>query len=312
MTFVADRRGIDATVALAATLGELSRSSQIAADAPNGRGLYRYLSVGLPVRSLRVRGAGRRALLALVRVVASGLLRGHADHHPVVCPRSVVPLRPGSRELGCAARGRLSAGRQLDHQEAPLSSPVVGPPDHLYTGHRPWRGFTACHIWRDLRDSRIAGEDPWLYSFVPNLVWLPSGLAPLTDRHGSWCSAFSSERHADFFSRTQSPRRSCGMPSTPGRSCRCPPMATRWRSIGSRCSWPTQSSSTRRVAYLEKFVAGCDDVLAGRQVTKKVVSSRYAPGLRRLDPAVVAAFRTRIGDYGRRVRSAATQGALPT
>jgi hypothetical protein len=45
------------------------------------------------------------------------------------------------------------------------------------------RGFVAAHVFPRLVGSRrkLSVRDPLTYSFVPNLVWLPSELAKLTD-----------------------------------------------------------------------------------------------------------------------------------
>jgi len=40
-------------------------------------------------------------------------------------------------------------------------------------------GMICCHVWPDTT------KKPLLFSFVPNLVWLPKSLAPLSDNHGS-------------------------------------------------------------------------------------------------------------------------------
>jgi hypothetical protein len=56
-----------------------------------------------------------------------------------------------------------------------------------YNGRRIGNGFVACHVWRGaLPDGRPLHAAPLLNSFVPNLVWLPSDLARLSDRVGSY------------------------------------------------------------------------------------------------------------------------------
>ena len=53
------------------------------------------------------------------------------------------------------------------------------------------RGFTACHVWRQVRNSdALASRDPRTNSFVPNLVWLPTQLAKLSDREDSFVQGF--------------------------------------------------------------------------------------------------------------------------
>lgn len=49
--------------------------------------------------------------------------------------------------------------------------------DGPYAKHRLGTGFVCCHVWP------MTTSDPLLFSFVPNLVWLPSSLAAFSDAH---------------------------------------------------------------------------------------------------------------------------------
>ena len=51
--------------------------------------------------------------------------------------------------------------------------PASGP----YGGGPITRGLVCCHIWANTT------SNPLLFSFVPNLVWLPRSLAPFSDAH---------------------------------------------------------------------------------------------------------------------------------
>jgi len=55
-----------------------------------------------------------------------------------------------------------------------------------YNGKTLGRGFVASHVWREVPaiDS-LANRDPRLFSFIPNLVWLPKELSRLSDVEGS-------------------------------------------------------------------------------------------------------------------------------
>jgi hypothetical protein len=59
-----------------------------------------------------------------------------------------------------------------------------------YVGRRLGAGFVACHVWRVTRDGQLASRNPGMYSFVPNLVWLPAQVAGLTDREGSFAQQY--------------------------------------------------------------------------------------------------------------------------
>ena len=52
-------------------------------------------------------------------------------------------------------------------------TPTSGP----YGGGPITRGLVCCHIWANTT------TNPLLFSFVPNLVWLPASLAPYSDAH---------------------------------------------------------------------------------------------------------------------------------
>ncbi len=54
---------------------------------------------------------------------------------------------------------------------------------HLH-GARLGTEFVASHVWRKVNHASLASRHPLLNSFVPNLVWLPSQVAKLTDREG--------------------------------------------------------------------------------------------------------------------------------
>ncbi|MEK6227465.1 MAG: hypothetical protein AABM40_14380 [Chloroflexota bacterium] len=60
----------------------------------------------------------------------------------------------------------------------------------VYRSARMDKGFVAAHVWRRLTGGASAARDRLTYSFVPNLVWLPSDVARLTDREGSFVQAF--------------------------------------------------------------------------------------------------------------------------
>ena len=50
-----------------------------------------------------------------------------------------------------------------------------------YEGKKMDEGFWACHIWDRLDDGSLTNLDNRLFSFVPNIVWLPKELSRLTD-----------------------------------------------------------------------------------------------------------------------------------
>ena len=73
---------------------------------------------------------------------------------------------------------------------APLSLKIISPLKDLYNRRCIQKGFVASHIWREIdpmhSNKLLTSRDPWTYSFVPNLVWLPAQVSKLTDREGSF------------------------------------------------------------------------------------------------------------------------------
>jgi hypothetical protein len=59
-----------------------------------------------------------------------------------------------------------------------------------YSGRQLRTGFIAAHVWRKVKSDTLAARLPLTYSFVPNVVWLPSDVAKLTDREGSFAQQF--------------------------------------------------------------------------------------------------------------------------
>ncbi len=127
------------------------------------------------------------------------------------------------------------------------------------------------------------GPDVLLNSFVPNLVWLPSDLAKLSDRIGGFtqrllqCIALrvysgvvfppELQRYVDAsWARLPAPRDAPAVPETP------------------LSYFALESGAYRRqAASLREVVLGVADIAAGRHI-ERVYSRRYAPGLRQLAP----------------------------
>ena len=59
-----------------------------------------------------------------------------------------------------------------------------------YKGARIGNGFVASHVWRKTTDGDSAPRHPLTNSFVPNLVWLPTQVAKLSDREGSFVQTY--------------------------------------------------------------------------------------------------------------------------
>lgn len=72
-----------------------------------------------------------------------------------------------------------------------------------FTIHSPFKSYNKCkignayvasHVWRRplgfSTNEDLTAKNPWLNSFVPNLVWLPQQLSKLSDREGGYVQTF--------------------------------------------------------------------------------------------------------------------------
>ena len=74
-------------------------------------------------------------------------------------------------------------------KDKPYSLRVTGS-NPLYSGKRIDKGFKASHVWRRTTEAGHAARTPSLFSFVPNLVWLPGFLADMSDREASFTQTY--------------------------------------------------------------------------------------------------------------------------
>ena len=57
-------------------------------------------------------------------------------------------------------------------------------PSKLLNGKYIAKGYVASHVWQRTEQGDLSARDPLTYSFVPNLLWLPSDVSKLSDRAG--------------------------------------------------------------------------------------------------------------------------------
>jgi hypothetical protein len=294
--------GIDATTELVDELDRLGATTLIARDAPRSPALYSYLALGMNTAPHGQAGDQFTTLTAhLIERLGIWWSPQAYQQMPVMTPWCARD-RSCRYDQGPESWGAPRADGYLRDDNSivkklPLPVQVTGPADSPYRGRKPLRGFTACHIWRDLPDGQVAGEDPWLYSFMPNLIWLPTWLAPLTDRQGGAIQA--------LLQRTSIAR----FRSQPVHPAVTPYAERAWRRLpapstgavlplrGLASFQPDRGFFARRIRYLEKFVEGCDSSLNGETLSKKLISSRYTAELPGLSRANVTRFRNAMWDY---------------
>ena len=163
---------------------------------------------------------------------------------------------------------------------------------HL-NGARMATEFVAAHIWRTCSDGGdLASRRPSLNSFVPNLVWLPSQVAKLTDREGSMVQATLQSIAWSLYRSAPVERRLVTvveeawslLPEPAGLPTGIDPRELNW-------FVSTDRFLATRIQRLESVVDALDKLANGQVIDAKVVTSRYTAGLPSVSPSARAALR---------------------
>jgi hypothetical protein len=304
-------KGVDGAVELVAELDSRSHLSSVAANAPRSSGLYRYLSEGM-----RGAGAEEFAQLTLDLIQQLGIWWSPEVYRtlPVIVPWCIrdrtCRYDQGPESWGSPRSDGYLRDDNSIIKKLPLSLRISGPEESRFRGQKPWRGFTACHIWRDLPDGTFAGADPWLYSFVPNLVWLPSWLASLTDQQGGNVQAILQRTSIALFGDVEVPGPVGAYAEEAWSKLPLPIPGISLATERLLKFEPVPDFFSRRLRYLDNFVSGCDEVLAGRPLAKKLICTRYTHGLPDLDRDQTRKFRNAMDDYRRACSAAMVPGAV--
>ncbi|MDC7120268.1 hypothetical protein OMK64_01810 [Cellulomonas fimi] len=305
--------GIDGKVALAEELDRLSAHSDLARRAPRGTGIARYLADGINAETSNGVPDGEfwdMAVHLIQRLSIWWPVSAYAVL-PVLTPWCIrdrsARWQHGPESWGAPrADGYLRDDNSII-KKLPLPLLVDAPGSSPYRGQKPWRGFTACHIWRDLEDGTVGGVDQWVYSFMPNLVWLPSPLSPLTDHHprvqallqrtsqqmfhGRELIQAPVSRYSDYVWSKLVPRSA-------------EPSSGPMLDLGELAFFDVDAAFVkRRLIYVDTFVDGVDRVLAGQSLRKKIICSRYTAQMPLLEHDALAKFRTDLDDYRAAVRA---------
>lgn len=293
--------GVDGTVELVSELDRQTSQSSIARNAPRSSQLYGYLSEGM--RSGHSSEEFHRFAIELIQRLGIWWSPEFYSTMPTLVPWCIRD-RSCRHDQGPESWGSPRSDGYLRDDNSiikklPLPLLISGPHGSTYRGRKPWRGFTACHIWRDLQGGEVAGADPWLYSFVPNLIWLPSWLAPLTDRQGSEIQAVLQRTSIALFRGVEVRRPVSDYAELSWRKLPAPTCGVTMVSEKLHMFSPVRAFFTRRINYLDKFVKGCDEVLASRPLSRKLICSRYTLELPTVELGEIGKFRASMADYQR-------------
>ena len=169
-----------------------------------------------------------------------------------------------------------------------------------YRGRRLGTGFIAAHIWRETTEGALASRLAPTNSFIPNLVWLPSNVAKLTDAEGSFAQTFVQEISRKLYADEDV--------SEPMR----PFVDEAWSLLPNQRDFPIEGLPDReelnyfsvpdkfidsQVERIRKVAAGLEARGRGEILATKVQSSRYTDGLRKLDPEAAKALSDKLHGY---------------
>lgn len=177
----------------------------------------------------------------------------------------------------------------------PRSLGVRGPKGSRLNGKRMGTEFVASHIWRKLDGGQSANQVPILNTFVPNLVWLPSQIAKLSDLDGGIVQQTL---------KVMSHRIYAGAPIDEHLR---PIVAEAWSMLPlpeapteidvdlEKLNWfvSTERFLALRKARLAQVIDALNALDAGEPLTQKVIATRYTEGL----PAVDADRRKRLLEF---------------
>jgi hypothetical protein len=303
-------KGVDGAVELVAALDRLSVASPIASDAPRSAALYSYLSEGM--RSGPTADGFSQLAIELIQSLGIWWSQEIYATLPVMVPWCIrdrsCRYDQGPESWGSPRSDGYLRDDNSIIKKLPLPLTISGPEESAYRGQKPWRGFTACHIWRDLPSGELAGADPWLYSFVPNLVWLPTWLAPLTDRQGGDTQVILQRTSIALFKGMEVRGPVSGYAEAAWAKLPPPPTGPGLVLEQLNKFDAVPSYFTRRLNYLDKFVKGCDEILEGHTIKQKLICTRYTDELPQLDHRDLKQFRNTMDGY-RQACSVALQAA---
>lgn len=303
---------IDGSTELADLLDALSSERPVAARAPRSRGLSTYLASG--IASEGPGGEHWRLTEELLTRLSIWWSEWAYQNLPVMVPWAIrdrsARYDQGPENWGTPRADGFFRDDNSIIKKLPLPLTVRGHREHPYHGRQLARGFTACHIWRDLPNGRVGGEDPFIYSFIPNLVWLPTPLAPLTDRHGSLVQLLL-QRTSRLKYWGQEPPQFLPYTDRAWDQLAAPPPG-RTLDIDSLANFAADPAFVRRrLEYIDRIVAGADSVVRTGGLSSKLISSRYTAGLPRLEKHAVERFRDLLRAY-RQAASDSTAGTPST
>lgn len=229
--------------------------------------------------------------------VAEALLAATAIWFPTAVYRELPVLVPYVvRDPSCRGRaGQLDQWASPDTEgylrddnssikNIPRSLSIHAPAQKHLNGRRMAREFVAAHVWRVPTDGGVlASRRPLLNSFVPNLVWLPSQIAKLTDLEGS---SVQRTLQAMSFARYRNEEVAPHLSEVVDQAwALLPPPSSKLSVVTNDWNYfvPTERFLQLRQERIVSVHSAVGTLLAGKQLTTKVIATRYTEGLPLID-----------------------------
>jgi hypothetical protein len=220
---------------------------------------------------------------------------------PIILPYAVRdPLSRGSKRQGIPDRWGApnSDGRFKDDNSLvkglPRSLTILSGKSRVYERAMLGKGFVAAHVWRQLASDELASRNPLTYSFVPNLVWLPSEVAALTDRDRSFVQTFTQALAVKIYrdrvvAEAQRKLAEQAWELLPFDAGLIPrqglPEVADLNFFEPNAAW-----LTRRIQAIRDVADALQLAASGVALTKKVISSRYTEGISTLSVSTALAL----------------------
>lgn len=155
-----------------------------------------------------------------------------------------------------------------------------------YRGRKLGSGFIAAHVWRETTADTLASRLAPTNSFLPNLVWLPSNVAKLTDDEGSFAQTFVQAISVKLYSEADvDPKLRPFVDEAWGLLPDPPPFPGQGLPEVEELNFFEVPAGfvERQTDRIRVVAQGFDTAANGGEQTSKVQSTRYTEGLASLD-----------------------------
>lgn len=235
------------------------------------------------------------------------------QHYPLLRPFAVRdPHSRGNRKAGIPDQWGSPDANGLFRDDntlikaMPYPLTVSSSANSRYNGRRVEKGFVASHVWRELPTGGLATRHRLTYSFVPNLVWLPSEVSKLTDREGSFAQAYLQALAVHIYR---------DLPVAPALQGL---VDEAWELLPEPASIPQEGlppveelsyfNPTRRfydrnLGDLRQIIAALSAAKEGRAPAGRVISTRYGEGLPKVPVAAAKRLKRDLSQYAEAVEA---------